>query len=102
MTSPSRESLRRADVGHRATLRKYTKKPPFAPHLLIGSGGTFTSLAEMIMVQKGQFGLPTRGYTVTRADVSHLLDRLRNVAPRGVACRAWSPIGPTSSSLVWR
>ena len=46
-------------------LRKYTKKPPFAPHLLIGSGGTFTSLAEMIMVQKGQFGLPMRGYTVT-------------------------------------
>ena len=36
------------------------------------------------MVQKGQFGLPTRGYTVTRADVSHLLDRLRKMSPRAV------------------
>jgi exopolyphosphatase/guanosine-5'-triphosphate,3'-diphosphate pyrophosphatase len=63
-------------------LRKYTKKPPFAPHLLIGSGGTFTSLAEMIMVQKGQFGLPIRGYNVTRAEVSHLRDRLRKMSPR--------------------
>jgi exopolyphosphatase/guanosine-5'-triphosphate,3'-diphosphate pyrophosphatase len=69
-------------------LRKHTKKPPFAPHLLIGSGGTFTSLAEMMMAQKGQVDLPTRGYTVTRAEVSHLLDRLRKMSPkarRGVA-----------------
>lgn len=61
------------------SLRKHTKKPLFAPHLLIGTGGTFTTLAEMIMAQKGQFGLPVRGYLVTRAEVSHLLDRVRKV-----------------------
>jgi exopolyphosphatase/guanosine-5'-triphosphate,3'-diphosphate pyrophosphatase len=69
-------------AGIERLLRKHTKKPPFAPHLLIGSGGTFTSLAEMIMAQKGQVDLPTRGYTVTRAEVSHLLDRLRKMSPK--------------------
>jgi len=63
-------------------LRKYTKKPFFTPHLLIGSGGTFTALAEMIMAQKGQIATPPRGYHVTRAEVSHLLDRLRKIPPK--------------------
>ncbi|MGC4006796.1 MAG: HD domain-containing protein [Pirellulales bacterium] len=52
-------------------------KSHFTPHLLIGTGGTFTALAEMMMAQKNQLGLPTRGYLVTRAEVSHLLDRAR-------------------------
>ncbi|MDX1962273.1 MAG: Ppx/GppA phosphatase family protein [Pirellulales bacterium] len=60
-------------------LKKHTRKPLFMPHLLIGTGGTFTTLAEMIMAQKGQIGLPVRGYLVTRAEVSHLLDRLRKI-----------------------
>ena len=60
-------------------LRKTVPKPFFVPHLLIGSGGTFTSLGEMIMAGKGQQNLPIRGYTVTRAQVSHLLDRLRKL-----------------------
>jgi exopolyphosphatase / guanosine-5'-triphosphate,3'-diphosphate pyrophosphatase len=60
-------------------LRRVTKKPFFAPHLLIGSGGTFTSLADMVMASKGQVGLPTRGYNVTHAEVNHLLDRLRKM-----------------------
>jgi exopolyphosphatase / guanosine-5'-triphosphate,3'-diphosphate pyrophosphatase len=79
-------------------LRKYTKKPPFAPHLLIGSGGTFTSLAEMIMVQKGQFGLPARGYNVTRAEVSHLLDRLRKMSPR--ARRGVPGLAPDRADII--
>ena len=69
-------------AGIERLLRKHTKNPPFAPHLLIGSGGTFTSLAEMIMAQKGQVDLPTRGYNVTRAELSHLLDRLRKMSPK--------------------
>jgi exopolyphosphatase/guanosine-5'-triphosphate,3'-diphosphate pyrophosphatase len=36
----------------------------------------------MIMAQKGQVDLPTRGYTVTRAELSHLLDRLRKMPPK--------------------
>ncbi len=62
-----------------AQLRKLAKKPFFAPHLLIGSGGTFTSLADMVMASKGKVGLPTRGYNVSHAEVSHLLDRLRKL-----------------------
>ena len=60
-------------------LRKLVPKPFFAPHLLIGSGGTFTSLAEMIMAVKGQSNLPSRGYSVSHAELSHLLDRLRKM-----------------------
>ncbi len=60
-------------------IRKLVKKPFFAAHLLIGSGGTFTSLAEMMMAVKQQDDLPTRGYTVTHAELAHLLDRLRKM-----------------------
>ncbi len=60
-------------------LRKHTKNLVFVPHMLYGSGGTFTSLASMVMAQKGQHGLSVRGYQVTRAEVRHLLDRLRKL-----------------------
>jgi exopolyphosphatase/guanosine-5'-triphosphate,3'-diphosphate pyrophosphatase len=68
-------------------LRKHTKNVLLEPHILIGSGGTFTTLAEMAMAAKGQPGLPLRGSEVTRAEVRHLLDRLRKMPPearRGV------------------
>lgn len=60
-------------------LRREIKKRFFVPHVLIGSGGTFTTLAEMVMATKGQTGLPLRGYEVTHAEVRHLLDRLRKM-----------------------
>jgi exopolyphosphatase / guanosine-5'-triphosphate,3'-diphosphate pyrophosphatase len=60
-------------------LRKNTKNPVFVPHILYGSGGTFTSLASMVMAQKGQHGLPVRGYQVSRAELRHLLDRVRKM-----------------------
>ena len=60
-------------------LRKHTKNPLFVPHILFGSGGTFTSLAAMVMAAKGQDRVPVRGYQVTRAEVRHLLDRLRKM-----------------------
>jgi exopolyphosphatase/guanosine-5'-triphosphate,3'-diphosphate pyrophosphatase len=60
-------------------LKKHTDKPVFQPHLLIGSGGTFTTLAEMIMGQKKQPGLPVRGYEINLAEVTHLLERVRKM-----------------------
>jgi exopolyphosphatase/guanosine-5'-triphosphate,3'-diphosphate pyrophosphatase len=60
-------------------LRKHTKNLVFVPHMLYGSGGTFTSLASMVMTKKGQQDLHVRGYQVTRAEVRHLLDRLRKM-----------------------
>lgn len=60
-------------------LQKETEEYLFAPHMLIGSGGTFTTLAAMVMARKGQVDLPIQGYLVTRAEVRHLLDRLRKM-----------------------
>jgi exopolyphosphatase / guanosine-5'-triphosphate,3'-diphosphate pyrophosphatase len=61
------------------TLKKQAQREFFVPHLLIGSGGTFTSMAEMMMASRKQVGLPTRGYLLSRAEVSHMLDRLRKM-----------------------
>ena len=63
-------------------LRKHTRKPVFVPHLLIGSGGTFTSLAEMIRAGRGKTDLPLRGYEISHAEVRHRLDRLRKMSSK--------------------
>jgi exopolyphosphatase/guanosine-5'-triphosphate,3'-diphosphate pyrophosphatase len=62
-----------------AELRKTTDKPTSPLHMLIGSGGTFTSLASMIMASRGLSRLPAAGFRATRADVCHLIDRLRKM-----------------------
>ena len=59
-----------------ACLKKRTTRPLFAPHFLVGSGGTFTTLAELIMAAKKQVDIPVAGYKVSQAEVRHLLDRL--------------------------
>lgn len=61
-------------------LKKVTEKPVAPLHMLIGSGGTFTALANMIMSSKGQSGLPVAGCQVTRAELRHLIDRLRKMS----------------------
>jgi exopolyphosphatase / guanosine-5'-triphosphate,3'-diphosphate pyrophosphatase len=57
-------------------LRKTTDKPAAPLHHLIGSGGTFTCLASIIMASRGLSRLPAAGARVSRADVRHLVDRL--------------------------
>lgn len=86
--------LRRID----RELRKTVKKPVFMPHLLIGSGGTFTSLAEMIMAAKRQVGLPVRGYEIAHADVRHLLERLRKLPAR--ARRNVTGLNPDRADII--
>ena len=69
-------------------LKKRTTKPLFAPHLLVGCGGTFTTLAELLMASKREVDIPVAGYKASHAEVRHLLDRLRKVplrARRGMA-----------------
>jgi exopolyphosphatase/guanosine-5'-triphosphate,3'-diphosphate pyrophosphatase len=63
-------------------LRKTTEKPKTPIHLLIGSGGTFTNLASMIMAGRGLARLPAAGCRASRADVRHLVDRLRKMTPK--------------------
>lgn len=79
-------------------LRRFTKKLILWPHLLIGSGGTFTSLAEMVMASKGQTNLPLRGYEVTHAEVGHLLDRLRKLPPK--ARRNVAGLSPDRADII--
>ena len=79
-------------------LRKHTRKPVFVPHLLIGSGGTFTSLAEMIRAGRGRTDLPLRGYEISHAEVRHLLDRLRKMSPK--ARRAVPGLSPDRADII--
>jgi exopolyphosphatase/guanosine-5'-triphosphate,3'-diphosphate pyrophosphatase len=52
-------------------------RPPFYPDVMVGSGGTFTNIGEMIQCEReGRFG-PIRGYEVARADLDRLVARLR-------------------------
>ena len=52
-------------------------KVPFAADVMIGSGGTFTNLVEMAQCERdGKAGNP-RNYPLARAEVTRLLDRLR-------------------------
>ena len=63
-------------------LKKRTTRPPFAPQFLVGSGGTFTTLAELVMAAKRESDLPVAGYRVSHAEIRHLLDRLRKTPLR--------------------
>ncbi len=63
-------------------LKRRTKQAILQPHILIGSGGTFTALADMIAAGRGQAGSPRRGFELTRAEVSHMADRLRKMSPK--------------------
>lgn len=52
-------------------------KLPFATEVMVGSGGTFTALAHMAQWQReGRHG-SVQGFVLSRAEVVHLLDRLR-------------------------
>jgi len=52
-------------------------KPPFYPEMMIGSGGTFTNLAEMAKAEREGTTKNVQGYALSRAEVVHLLHRLR-------------------------
>jgi exopolyphosphatase / guanosine-5'-triphosphate,3'-diphosphate pyrophosphatase len=81
-TPEAARGLDRLDAEIAAVLKKRTTKPLFAPHLLVGCGGTFTTLAELVMATKREADLPVAGYKVSHAEVRHLLDRLRKMPLR--------------------
>jgi exopolyphosphatase/guanosine-5'-triphosphate,3'-diphosphate pyrophosphatase len=57
-------------------LKKHTRKLPFVPSMLYGTGGTFMAMAAMIMARDGQESQPMWGYRVQLAEVHHLLQDL--------------------------
>jgi exopolyphosphatase / guanosine-5'-triphosphate,3'-diphosphate pyrophosphatase len=72
----------------RTVLRRQLGEPPFSPQLLIGTGGTFTSLANILLnrdypTQVTELFRPSvRGYELKRSEVRHAIDWLREVPAR--------------------
>lgn len=64
-----------------ATLKKAVGKIDFRPQMLFGTGGTFTTLGAMLLAQSGAVNAGVGGLQTGRADVRHLLDRLRKLDP---------------------
>jgi exopolyphosphatase/guanosine-5'-triphosphate,3'-diphosphate pyrophosphatase len=58
-------------------LDEHIGEPPFSPEVIIGSGGTFTNLADMVKAEREGSAGNLEGYALTRADVVHLVHRLR-------------------------
>ena len=59
------------------TLDERIGKLPFHPEIIVGSGGTFTNLGEMVQAEREGKAGPVQGYALSRADVVHLLHRMR-------------------------
>ena len=59
------------------TIKEMMGKPPFAAEVMIGSGGTFTNLAEMAQLERDGKVAQARDHAISRAEVVRLLDRLR-------------------------
>ncbi len=79
-------------------LKKETTKPLFAPHFLVGCGGTFTTLAELLMAAKREADLPVAGYKASHAEIRHLLDRLRKMPLR--ARRSMAGMTPDRADII--
>jgi exopolyphosphatase/guanosine-5'-triphosphate,3'-diphosphate pyrophosphatase len=65
------------------TIAQAIGDPPFAPAVLIGSGGTFTNLAEMAQAERDGEATNARDYVMGRAEIVRLLDRLRETPLEG-------------------
>lgn len=69
----------------RAEIKRVVGKPPFVPQMMIGTGGTLTTLASMMLHERrgplwAQEGAPgVRGLEMQRSEFRHLLDRLRKM-----------------------
>ena len=91
-------ALARLDEEVAACLKKRTTRPLFAPHFLVGCGGTFTTLAELMMASKRESDVPVAGYKVSQAELRHLLDRLRKIPVR--ARRTLAGMTPDRADII--
>lgn len=60
-------------------LEEHLGDPPFVPEVMIGSGGTFTNLADMVEAEREDSDRDRHRHALTRADVVHLMHRLRAI-----------------------
>jgi len=82
------DDYRRMRKHIRKVMKKHIGRPPIRPHVVIGTGGTFTNLAAM-SIHRGTVSdsgepLPfaVRGCELQRSEVRHWLDRLRKMTLR--------------------
>lgn len=76
----------------RRVVRDTIGKPPFTPQFIVGTGGTFTTLAAVSMHRgakeagsEGMLPFAVRGYEMQRSEIKHTLEWLRQLAPRARA-----------------
>ncbi len=66
-------------------LKEHVGRAPFSPQLVVGTGGTLTTLASMVLLKElgpngdGLFSGGVQGLEVGRADLRHLLEYLRTL-----------------------
>lgn len=78
----SRADLDRLRRHARREIRGRVSRSDWHGAQLIGSGGTFTNLAAMILARQGMGRAPNvHGTVVTRAELEHLLDMLQGMSP---------------------
>lgn len=63
-------------------LKRKVDRPPFAAHFMVGCGGTFTTLADLLLAQRRGSDRQVAGFRASHAEVRHLLDRLRKMPVR--------------------
>lgn len=75
----SADQLRRLRKDIDGTLKEQVGKPPFEPDTMIGSGGTFTTIADIIRCRREGRSDSSHGYLMTVAEVEELFDELVNM-----------------------
>lgn len=80
--TPSRSDLSEMRRFARREIRARVSRSDWHGAQLIGSGGTFTNLAAMMLARQGMGRSPgVHGTVVTRAELEHLLDMLQGMTP---------------------
>lgn len=85
----------------RAIDREITRtigRPAISPEVMVGSGGTFTNLGEMVQYEREGRLTQIRGYAVSRAELVSLLGRLRET-PLGTRRRLPS-LNPKRADII--
>ncbi|MDF1551526.1 MAG: Ppx/GppA phosphatase family protein [Deferrisomatales bacterium] len=70
----------------------------FGPQYLIGSGGTFTTLGNVVMLQRGESYDAVHGYEVLHSEVVHVLAMLQRRDSRGR--RAIPGVSPERADIL--
>ncbi len=88
----------------RDQVKDLLEKPPFTPQFIIGTGGTFTTLAAVSMhrgaggASDGMLPFAVRGYEMQRSEIKHTLEWLRQVP---IKARARIPgLAPDRAEII--